>query len=101
MKWFIPILFLSGALYAAQPLITPPANFGLGENLRTTPSEIDQGETPDSNNMVNTVTGAVEKRQGSRFYIPQAFSTNPIVSLYEAAGSTVDAIVHKVIFATS
>ena len=101
MTWAILLLLSAASLHAAQPVISPPANFGLGENLKTIASEIDERETPSSNNMINTISGAAEKRDGSRFYIAQAYSTNPFTSLIRVYGSTSSVDVKKVLIATT
>lgn len=97
----LALLLLLPTTIRAAAVVSPPGNFSGGLNQSAAESDILENETPDSNNMVNTLTGAAEKRRGSRLFISQAVSTNPIASLYRAYGSSVSGQVVSAILAAT
>jgi len=100
MKWLIPAVLLMVSPLMAAPQAVGPINFGGGLNVGTVCSEIDDSETCDSSNFINDLQGAAFKRNGSRRYVDQAVSSNPVNSLYRAYVST-NAEVRKSLLMTS
>src|SRR5258708_4336973 len=85
------LLILCSNLHAEVP-ITPAANFGGGLNVKTVASDIEENESPDMSNMINDLYGGSLKRYGSRRFISQAISSNPITSGYRVYQSTGNSI---------
>lgn len=83
---FIFMFMVSNLL--AKNETTPSANFGGGLNIKTIASEIDDAESPDMSNMINDLYGASFKRNGSKRSIDQAFSSNPVNSIFRFYQST-------------
>ena len=99
--WFLVFLFLPSTVLGASKIQTTlTILIDKGLNLKSVPSSIDDGELSDVNNMINTLSGSIESRLGSKRFISQSYSTNPIVSLYRAYAST-GTNVKKVFMATT
>lgn len=99
LRAFLFLLLLAIPLQA-DPIELPKFNFGGGLNVKTAPNQINDNQSPDMSNMINDQTGASIKRNGSKRYIDQAISSNPVNSLYRAYAST-RTETRKALFATT
>lgn len=102
MKRLSSILFILASSVAWAEVVppTPPSSFGGGLNIRTIPSDIDDIESPDMSNMVNDLYGASSKRNGSRRYYSQAYSSQPFNSLHRIYTSSGTGYVKSLIATT-
>ena len=82
------LLTVFPAKLSAEAVFSDPATFGGGLNVKTISSEISDEESPDMSNMYNDLYGTSGKRNGSKRYLSQAFSTNPFTSVFKAYAST-------------
>lgn len=62
--------------------------FAKGWNPSTIETALEDGESPDMCNCTSDLSGALNKRGGSKKFIDQAYSSNPVTSLYRAYFST-------------
>lgn len=81
-------LIMVPSLSFSAPQETKRFTFGGGLNVGSVASEIGDDESPDMVNFVNDRQGASFKRNGSKRYISQAISSNPVNSLFRAYVST-------------
>jgi hypothetical protein len=95
MVWFMGL-----GLAFSDPIELPPIDFGGGLNLKTAANQINDNQSPDMSNMINAQFGASVKRNGSKRYIEQAISSNPITGLYRAYASSGTAV-KKALLATT
>ena len=79
------MLFSSCSPAFAATEIRPPINFGGGVDHAHTPTDIADNRAVDAQNMIGNIFGSASKRNGSKRFIDQAISTNPIASLYRAS----------------
>lgn len=78
---------MSGNLFST-PVETTPINFGGGLNTSVSAADIQDNESPDMSNFMGNIQGAAIKRNGSKRYIDQAVSTNPVNSMFRVYAST-------------
>ena len=76
------------SLAHAEPQPVGTINFGKGLNVAVIPTDIGDNESPDMANVAPNIQGAMSKRYGSKRYISQAISSNPVTSLYKAYASS-------------
>lgn len=93
-------VLLLPSIALAAPTETPKINFGGGLDAGTVCSDIADVDNCDSSNFINDVNGAIFKRSGSKRYISQATSSNPITSLYRAYVTT-NTVPYKALIMTS
>jgi len=72
----------------SEPSELPPISFGGGVDYKNDCSQIANERACDMVNMINDITGSSSKRNGSKRYIEQAISSNPVTSIYRAYAST-------------
>ena len=80
ITFFFMLMFSSELL--AEPIELPPISFGGGVDYKTACSDIRDDRACDSSNMISNLYGTAFKRDGTRRYISQAVSSNPINSIF-------------------
>mgnify|MGYP001609138190 CR=1 FL=1 len=83
-------IFTSQLAYSAISELQP-VSFGGGVDYKSDCSEIRNDRSCDESNMISDYLGTAFKRNGSKRYITQAVSTNPVnstIRVYQSTGAT-------------